>query len=368
MAAVMVMKVRVSCLAGMLMLVLAFCFCTLPSADADNYGYNGKWGNQTAVSRRLIEHANRQGPFVAIVAPAESDLQYLLDNALVLNSNIPFIDFAGTRFHLVKVSGNPVVAVALGLAMTNTALTVQALLDNFAVKYVVLYGFAGGVEPQYNVGDVLVASRWLHSGLVVWQRFGDSVKTPLPLEGTGVQSRKYGYLQFNHYNIKGVRNRLNRIWHQAEQFYQQGTGKGENPPAGVANFYYNVDRHLRQVAAEVAENVKLDRCVDEQQETGCVLNQPKAYASGEITGATANIFVDNAAFRKYLFKQFGAGLTDEETWSALFVCSTNNVPFIGFRTITNLAGGAGTADNINDLIIIAYCNVVRLIAAVVDKA
>ena len=61
-------------------------------------------------------------------------------------------------------------------------------------------------------------------------------------------------------------------------------------------------------------------------------------------GVSGAAFVDNAAFREYAFKTFEASVLDMETAATAQVAYANGVPFIAFRSLSDLAGG-GKGDN-----------------------
>jgi adenosylhomocysteine nucleosidase len=58
-------------------------------------------------------------------------------------------------------------------------------------------------------------------------------------------------------------------------------------------------------------------------------------------GVSGNAFVDNAEKRSWLNKNFNALITDRESSAVAQVCSVNGVPFIVFRSASDLAGGSG---------------------------
>ena len=56
-------------------------------------------------------------------------------------------------------------------------------------------------------------------------------------------------------------------------------------------------------------------------------------------GVSGQAFVDNAAFREYTFKTFNASVLDMETSALAMVAYANGVPYIAFRSLSDLAGG-----------------------------
>ncbi|KAL2321296.1 hypothetical protein Fmac_030265 [Flemingia macrophylla] len=59
-------------------------------------------------------------------------------------------------------------------------------------------------------------------------------------------------------------------------------------------------------------------------------------------GVTANVFVDNKAYREFLHFKFDATPIEMETAAVALVCFQQNTPFIAIRSLSDLAGG-GTA-------------------------
>nr|DAD17879.1 TPA_asm: hypothetical protein HUJ06_019342 [Nelumbo nucifera] len=82
-------------------------------------------------------------------------------------------------------------------------------------------------------------------------------------------------------------------------------------------------------------DTKLKQCVDE---TYCLPHTPKVVNG--LRASTADIFVDNAAFREFLFKELEVSTVDEESAAVVMVATSNGVPSIVFRGVSDLAGGA----------------------------
>ena len=47
-----------------------------------------------------------------------------------------------------------------GVSMVNAAMTTQLALDTFDIERIVFSGIAGGVDPDLDIGDVVVPARW----------------------------------------------------------------------------------------------------------------------------------------------------------------------------------------------------------------
>ncbi|KAK1377614.1 Bark storage protein A [Heracleum sosnowskyi] len=91
-------------------------------------------------------------------------------------------------------------------------------------------------------------------------------------------------------------------------------------------------------------NAKLNRCVNA---TTCLPRPPKVARVQR--GASANVFVDNAAYRKFLYTKFNTTPVDMESAAVALICLQQNTPFIAFRALSDLAGGGSSVSNEVDL-------------------
>ena len=62
-------------------------------------------------------------------------------------------------------------------------------------------------------------------------------------------------------------------------------------------------------------------------------------------GVSANVFVDNKAYRDFLNSKFDATPTDMESASVALVCFQHKIPFIAIRSLSDLAGGGSSSTN-----------------------
>jgi nucleoside phosphorylase len=81
---------------------------------------------------------------------------------------------------------------------------------------------------------------------------------------------------------------------------------------------------------------------DGRYERICLTRKPTVLVGGH--GVSGQAFVDNNAFRDYARKTFGAEVLDMESAGVAQVAYANHVPFIAFRSLSDLAGG-GAAEN-----------------------
>ena len=97
-------------------------------------------------------------------------------------------------------------------------------------------------------------------------------------------------------------------------------------------WWFQVDPEMYQVAQTAISTVTL-----KNEANGATLPYtPKVLFGGNaVSGPT---FVDNAAYREYVFDQFQARCLDMETAASAHIAFQNDVPFLFFRSLSDLAG------------------------------
>ncbi|XP_020216890.1 bark storage protein A [Cajanus cajan] len=284
------------------------------------------------LSWREISNINSQGPYFGIVVPNAFELDPLLRSPrFVADHKFPHFDFAGKHFRIGVLEKKRVIVVMCGLGMLNAGISTQLLLTLFDVKGVLHYGIAGNGNPKLQIGDVTIPQYWAHTGLWHWQRLG---------EIDGDFSRKFGNLEFADYSncskdfeSKNT-NLLNKVWYQAEEIYPVNG----NPEVSHDIFWVPVDKTYFKIARNL-KNVKLDNCVN----TTCLPRKP--IVTRVEKGVTANVFVDNKAYREFLHSKFDATPIEMETAAVALVCFQQNKPFIAIRSLSDLAGGGSALSN-----------------------
>ncbi|CAL0332515.1 unnamed protein product [Lupinus luteus] len=305
------------------------------------FGYSiSAYGAVTQSSWEEISVINSKGPYIGIVVPNSFELNPFLQSPLfVPDPKFPFFDFSGRHFRIGKLEKKRVIVVMTGLSMLNAGLSTQLLLTLFDVEGVLHYGIAGNANPKLQIGDVTIPQYWAHTGLWNWQRFGNGPDDELAFEASGDYSRKFGYLEFSKYNNNtthstSVTNLLNNVWYQAEEtFPVNGT-----PEVRQHAFWVPVDKTYFQLARKL-KNVKLGSCVN----TTCLPRRPVVVRVKK--GVSANVFVDNRAYREFLNSKFDASPIDMESAAVALVCLQQKKPFIAIRSLSDLAGGGSSLSN-----------------------
>uniref|UniRef100_A0A2N9H0S7 Nucleoside phosphorylase domain-containing protein n=1 Tax=Fagus sylvatica TaxID=28930 RepID=A0A2N9H0S7_FAGSY len=257
---------------------------------------SGAYGAISNDILKNIERINKRGPYLGIVVPNSFEMDPLLQSpSFVVDDHFPYLD----------VSGN--------------------------------------ANPDLQIGDVTIPQYWAHTGLWNWQRYGDGPKDELALESGGDYTRKIGYLEFSDYNNvskngKPVANLLNNVWYQPEEIFPvYGT-----PEIRQHAFWVPVDKHYFTVAKKL-KDLKLGSCVN----TTCLPRTPIAVRVKR--GASANVFVDNSAYRSFLNTKFNVTPIDMESAAVALVCLQQKTPFIAIRSLSDLAGGGSALSNEADI-------------------
>jgi adenosylhomocysteine nucleosidase len=117
-----------------------------------------------------------------------------------------------------------------------------------------------------------------------------------------------------------------------------------------------VDAQLLSVAAGL-KDVSLDACAQEV----CLSHAPHLSVGGN--GVSGQAFVDNARFREFAFKTFSANVLDMESSAVAQVDYANGVPYIVFRSLSDLAGGGEGGNELKAFFRIAAANSARVVMA-----
>ena len=216
--------------------------------------------------------------------------------------------FGGATFVTGMLEGKPVVLLLSGMSLVNASMSTERVLDRFHVARIVFSGIAGGVDPGLDVGDVVVADQWGQYLESVMAREVAPGKYDLPKESDFFAP--YGAM-----HPRGV------------------VVDGSSRDSETRKFWFAADPAMLAVARRVAADVQLKRCIADR----CLVKTPKVVVGG--AGVSGQAFVDNAAFRTWAFETFHARVLDMETAAVAQVAYVHGVPFIAFRSLSDLAGG-----------------------------
>lgn len=248
----------------------------------------------------------------------------------------------GVRFVSGRLEGRPVLLFLSGMSMVNAAMTTQLALDHYAIDRIVFSGIAGGIDPALDVGDVVVPDAWANYMESVFARAdGKGGFAPPPVAE--------GRTPLANWNMV---------------FPRAATLQRAEAPEIEARLWFEADPAMLAAARRAAAKVALARCAAAL----CLIAQPRVVVGGK--GVSASVFMDNADFRTYLFQTFGARATDMETAAVAHVAYVHGVPFIAFRSLSDLAGADPQRNQAHTFFKLASDNaatVVRAFIAELDK-
>ncbi|AGT08043.1 5'-methylthioadenosine/S-adenosylhomocysteine nucleosidase [Paracoccus aminophilus] len=238
----------------------------------------------------------------------------------------------GTEFVTGTLEGKDVVLYLSGVSMVNAAMTAQLALDRFNIQAIAFTGIAGSAEPKYDIGDVAIPLRWGQYFEVVAGRERDGAFT-MPR-----------FFRSDHKNFGMFFTRpLDVI-----------TAQSQKPET---KFWFEVDPKLFRIAAEAAKDVKLSNC---SKGNACLTKMPEVRIGGN--GVSGSVFVDNAQLRNWAHETFKADVLDMESAAVAQVAYSNDVPFIAFRSVSDLAGGGAGHNEMGTFMDLAAANSVAVMS------
>lgn len=269
-------------------------------------------------------------PRIAVISAFEPELLLLRESLRDAGSH----SINGVEFLTGSLQGKPVVLFLSGVSMTNAAMNTQLALDRFNVSHIIFSGVAGGVNPQLHIGDVTVVQRW-----------GQYLETVAALE-----------IEPGRYDAMGVGGEVDAPGF-GMFFTRPVMVRSAARPALHEKFWFDVDSGLLEAARQI-QDVELARCDADGQ---CLSRQPSLAIGGN--GVSGPVFVDNAALREHLHKAFQANVVDMESAACAMVAYSNGVPFIAFRSLSDLAGGGEGAEEVHTFLNLAAENSTRVLMA-----
>ncbi|EFJ14760.1 hypothetical protein SELMODRAFT_445786 [Selaginella moellendorffii] len=308
-------------------------------------GWGWGWTAQALPSNRsallLAQRINeREGPFLGLVVPTSFEMDAIRQQTIFApHPYIPWLDLAGRRFHIGTIQGHKVVLVQSASAMLNAAITTQQLLDFFDINGVLHYGIAGSANDSLTIGDISIPKYWAHTALWNWEKFSNGSGHLLSSGPNGDFTQDLGHLHFSDFaypNNGHRQNLLTSVWIQPEDVL-----KVSGTP---------------EVRSRAFWGMELTSCFNA---TTCLSIRPKVVVG--LRGASSNVFVDNAAYRQFMFQTFRVSSVDMESAAVALVCYSNEVPFIVIRSISDSAGNSEGANEVSAFKNLASLNAVKVL-------
>lgn len=240
----------------------------------------------------------------------------------------------GNRYTTGWLRGNRVVIVLSGISMINAAMTTQQMLDHFRIERLIMSGIAGGVNPAHKVGDVTVPDRWAMPMELYWNdgsaaiaacgKPGDVACLGLKLAGPNAGQ---AYPAFDLPGPQGAPVPTGLVMRENH------VRTSRSGPEGEFRFDYPVDPAMLEVARGLQPT--LERC-GPAYPPKCMAQTPQLRVGGR--GVSASTFLANPHYREYLHTTLQAEVFEMETAALAHVAYANSVPYIAFRSVSDLAG------------------------------
>lgn len=318
---------RSLCASGALAAALLLAGCATHPAERALAGTVATPALQTAPVSGYVDATPRIA-VISAFAPEIAALQPLVERARHHRIN-------GVEFTTGVIAGKEVVLFTSGISMTNAAMNTQLVLDRFRVTHIVFSGIAGGVNPQLHIGDVAVPEQW-----------GQYMEWLMAREVAPGQFRAPGWIQ------PELTRPAFGMMHPRPVEVRTATH-----PTPERKFWFAADPAMLAVARQVASQITLEQCVARQ----CLTTRPTLVVGGN--GVSGQAFVDNEAFRQYAFRTFEANVLDMETAATAMVAYSNGVPYIAFRSLSDLAGGGEGANEMDTFMHLAARNAALVLHA-----
>lgn len=194
----------------------------------------------------------------------------------------------GHTIYIGQLGEKDVIVAKSGVGMTNAAIYLQRMIDEYTPKAVIMTGIAGAIDSSIKIGDIVVPDTWME--------------------------HDYGY------------DGTNGFEHKPMYIY------APNLDSMIYNDKYYVDTTFLKIAFSIIEDtIKLKP----------IINRNAAIHVGGI-GVSGNSFIDSQEKRFWLTKSFSPLITDMESAAVAQTCFINGLPFIVFRSASDLAGGSGS--------------------------
>jgi adenosylhomocysteine nucleosidase len=276
-----------------------------------------------------------QAPRVAIISAFGAELEAFKSQATIQKTVV----LNGRTVYIGTLAGHKVVMTLSGVSMVNAAMTTQAVLDHFRIEKIVFSGIAGGVNPNLHIGDVVIPNQWAEYQENFFAReTAPGVFTPPPWFQPILPN--YGMMFPQTVNITTVNGQ---------------------PDQGAEYLWFSADPQMMAVAQQVAGDVVLDQCTPNDV---CLSEPPIVKVDGN--GVSGPTFVDNAEYREYAWDTWMADALDMESAAVAHVAAVNDVPFIIFRSLSDLAGGGPGENEIGIFFQLAANNSAKVMTAFLD--
>lgn len=210
----------------------------------------------------------------------------------------------GVEFKIAEIGGRHFVFFLTGMSLVNAAMNTQLALDHFNVTAVFFSGIAGGIDPEFGPGDVVIPAQWAYHSEAAY--FNETAPGKFALAGWYRQRhRNFGMIFPDHVTVK-----------------REGMEQWEQLPS------FPADEALLATAKKATAPLPPLK-----------LGERVCKVSFGGNGVSGTVFCDNAEYRKWVFGEWKAVCLDMESTAIAQVCWENKKPCLIVRGLSDLAGG-----------------------------
>ncbi len=195
----------------------------------------------------------------------------------------------GIQFLTGTLNEQNVVIAKTGVGKVNAAMTAILIIEHFRPNRVIFTGVAGGLNPDLQIGDIVIAQKTAQHDL--------------------------GRLESTEIENTGVRNPIN----------------GKRNPV-----FFPADPGLLQITETALEGIELNPFQTPQGQ-----RHPRIIRGTVVTG---DVFVASDARKTALHKNLGADAVEMEGAAVAQICWQHNVPCLVIRSLSDNAGANASED------------------------
>ena len=224
--------------------------------------------------------------------------------------------------------------------MVNGAIAAQAAIDHHDLRGLVVVGIAGGIGSRMGICDVAVPAQW--------GQYQEHVLARETEDGWDVGRRRRGSGFANLGMFFPRPQRLELVRDEKE--------------ISEVRFWFEADSGMLEAAHRGVEGLALEGFAAAGATAGPA---PRVVVGGN--GVSGPGFVDNARYRDWIREAFDADVVDMETAAVAHVAYVNGLPFIAFRSVSDLAGGASGENRVRETGPVAAGNAAAAVLAFLEQ-
>ncbi len=260
------------------------------------------------------DESTKTGPdYIAVMASFPEELTAIEAVMVPEKTKLESTRIKGIEFKAAEVDGRRYLFFLTGMSLVNASMNTQFVLDHFNVRAVFFTGIAGGINPAYSPGDVVVPAKWHYHSEAAY--FNEQSPGQFALAGFFRQKYKNFGMIFPD-DVTVIREGM-LDWEQVPSFPAD--------PALLA---------AAKRATDAMPPLKTGERV-------CKVN----YGGDGVSGT---VFCDNAEYRKWVFEVWKADCLDMESAAIAQVCWENKKPCLIVRGLSDLAGGQAGSNQMSE--------------------